>query len=137
MASKINTDNPKHHKYVDTNKYERKKNNKNIKFNFISKIYDVAVLVKTLIIVTGWFGSSRIVGMSRYKIYRIYSDTDRSPNYHSHYRSRYNYNINNINDKIGKGLIIWNDCNHKTFRVKKKNNFISNHMGKPTIFKFK
>lgn len=126
MASKINTDNPKHHKYVDTNKYERKKNNKSIKFNFISKIYDVTVLIKTAIIGMGWLRTSR-----------IYSDTYRTPNYHSHYRYNYN-NTGNINDKIGKGLIIWNDCNHKTFRVKKKNGFVRKHyIGNPTIFKFK
>lgn len=125
MASKINTDNPKHHKYVDTNKYERKKNNKLIKFNFISKIYDVTVLVRTI-----------IIGISFYKTSRIYSKTDRTPNYHSSYR--FNSDINSMRDKVGKGhLVIWNDCNHKTFRIKKKNNFISNHIGKPTIFKFK
>lgn len=136
MASKINTDNPKHHKYVDTNKYERKKNNKSINFNFISKIYDVTVLVKTLIDRTGCVISSRMVGMSRYKTYRIYSDTYRTPNYHSSYH--FNSNTNNISDRVGKGLIVWNDCNHKTFRVKKKNSFISKYYrGKPTIFKFK
>ena len=136
MASKINTDNPKHHKYVDTNKYERKKNNKSINFNFISKIYDVTVLVKTLIVGINWFRTSRMVGISRYKIYRIYSDTYRTPNYHSSYH--FNSNTNNISDRVGKGLIVWNDCNHKTFRVKKKNSFISKYYrGKPTIFKFK
>jgi len=125
MASKINTNNPKHHKYVDTNKYERKKNNKSINFNFISKIYDVAVLVKTVIIGMGWFRSSR-----------IYSDTYRTPNYHSSYR--FNGDINSLRDRVTKGrLVIWNDCNHKTFRVKKKNSFINNYIGKPTIFKFK
>lgn len=126
MASKINTDNPKHHKYVDTNKYERKKNNKNIKFDFICKIYDVAVLVKSVIVGMGWLRTSH-----------IYSDTYRTPNYHSHHHS-YNYNTNNINNRIGKGLIIWNDCNHKTFKVKKKNDFVRNRYNdKPTIFKFK
>lgn len=126
MASKINTDNPKHHKYVDTNKYERKKNNNIINFNFISKIYDVSVLVKTIIVGITWLKTSR-----------IYSNTYRSPNYHSHYH--YNYNTNSIKNRVGKGcLVIWNDCNHKTFRVKKKNGFISKYyMGKPTIFKFK
>lgn len=121
MASKIITDNPKHHKYVDTNKYERKKNN-----NFISKIYDVSVLVKTIIFGMGWLRTSR-----------IYSNTYRSPNYHSHHH--YNYNcINSIKNRVGKGcLVIWNDCNHRTFRIKRKNNFISNYIGKPTIFKFK
>ena len=125
MASKIITDNPKHHKYVDTNKYERKKNNKSINFNFISKIYDVTVLVKTVIVAMGWLRTSR-----------IYSNTYRSPNYHSSYH--FNSNTNSISDRVGKGLIIWNDCNHRTFRVKKKNGFISKYYrGKPTIFKFK
>ena len=126
MASKINTDNPKHHKYVDTNKYERKKNDKNIKFDFIHKVYDVTVLIKTAIIGMGWFRTSR-----------IYSDTYRVPNYHSSYR--FNDDINSIRDRVGKGcLVIWNDCNHKTFRIKKKNNFIKKYYNsKPTIFKFK
>lgn len=126
MASKIITDNPKHHKYVDTNKYERKKNNKSINFNFISKIYDVTVLIKTAIIGMGWFHTSH-----------IYSNTYRSPNYHSHHH--YNYNTNTINNRVGKGcLVIWNDCNHRTFRVKKKNGFIKKYYAtKPTIFKFK
>lgn len=125
MASKIITDNPKHHKYVDTNKYERKKNNKNIKFEFIHKIYDVTVLIKTVIIGMGWLRTSR-----------IYSDTYRNPNYHSQHR--YNYCTNNISNIVGKGLIIWNDCNHKTFIVKKKNGFMKNrYSNKPTIFKFK
>lgn len=127
MASKINTDNPKHHKYVDTNKHERKKDNKSINFNFIHKIYDVTVLVKTVIVAMGWFRTSH-----------IYSNTYRSPNYHSSYR--FNSDINNIREKVGKGsLVIWNDCNHRTFRIKKKNDFIRNRYNnnKPTIFKFK
>lgn len=126
MASKIHTDNPKHHKYVDTNKYERKKSDKNIKFDFIHKIYDVTVLIKTTIIGMGWLRTSR-----------IYSDTYRTPNYHSSYR--FNSDINSIRDRVGKGcLVIWNDCNHKTFRIKKKNNFIKKYYSsKPTIFKFK
>lgn len=126
MASKINTDNHKHHKYVDTNKYERKKNDKNIKFDFIHKVYDVTVLIKTAIIGMGWFRTSR-----------IYSDTYRTPNYGSSYH--FNDNTNSLMDRVGKGsLVIWNDCNHKTFRIKKKNNFIKKYYGsKPTIFKFK
>lgn len=126
MASKINTDNPKHHKYVDTNKYERKKNNKNIKFEFIHKIYDVTVLIKTAIIGMGWLRTSR-----------IYSDTYRTPNYHSSYR--FNSGINDLRDRVGKGcLVIWDDCNHKTFRIKKKNGFIKKYYAtKPTTFKFK
>lgn len=125
MANKINTDNPKHHKYVDTNKYERKKNDKNIKFDFIHKVYDVTVLIKTAIIGMGWFRTSR-----------IYSDTYRVPNYHSYHHCNYNYNT--ISGRVGKGLIIWNDCNHKTFIVKKKNGFMKNrYNNKLIIFKFK
>lgn len=134
MASKINTDNPKHHKYVDTNKYERKKNKKNIKFDFIHKIYDVSVLVRTIIESVQSYKTSYLF----YKITHVYSNTYKSPNYHSHHH--YNYNCtNSIKDRVGKGcLVIWNDCNHRTFRVKKRNNFISKYyMGKPTIFKFK
>jgi len=41
MASKINTDDPKHHKYVTVNKYERKKTRIKIIFSHINKIYNV------------------------------------------------------------------------------------------------
>lgn len=41
MASKIITDNPKHHKYVTVNKLERKKKKINIIFNHINKIYNI------------------------------------------------------------------------------------------------
>ena len=97
MASKIHTDNPKHHKYTTVNKKERKKNKINIIFNHITKIYNVFYQH-----ITEWW---LLMSYNRH-----YKDTNH-PIYHG----------------VKHCIIIYDDCNHKTFRVynKKKHKFIN------------
>lgn len=95
MASKIHTDNPKHHKYVTTNKHERKKNKLNIIFTNINNVY--------------------------YTIYEVIDDW-----WSRHFRITYS-NPHPIYHNTKNYKIIYDDCNHKTFRVynKKKHKFIN------------
>ena len=80
MTSKIITDNPKHHKYVTVNKYERKKNKININFNFINKLYDTTVLIAEFVYNYCYHYFATTCVRTKY----------RTPNHHSH--SRINYN---------------------------------------------
>ena len=96
MASKIITDNPKHHKYVTVNKYERKKLIKNIIFNFINKIYNTYYLIR------------KISCSYKYYCYR-------------HCNTNAPYLGNNA---IKNTKIIYDDCNHKSYRVIKNGKFI-------------
>ena len=97
MASKIHTDNPKHHKYVTTNKKERKKNKINIVFNHINKIYNLIyehITNQWLLI------------------------------YHNKY---FREGKQSIYHGVKGCKIIYDDCNHKTYRVYniKKHKFIN------------
>lgn len=113
MASKIVTDDPKHHKYIVVNKLERKKKKININFNSINKLYDTTVLIVEFI----------------YDYYYRYFATTcvrtkyRTPNYHSHNRINYN-NIHPIYHGVKDCKIVYDDCNHKTYRVIKNGKFI-------------
>lgn len=91
MASKIITDNPKHHKYVIVNKYERKKLIKNIIFNFVNKVYNTYYLIRKI----------------------TYS--------YKNYGTDAPYLGNNA---IKNTKIIYDDCNHKSYRVIKNGKFI-------------
>lgn len=98
MASKIHTNNPKHHKYVTTNKKERKKNKINIVFNHINKIY-----------------------------YTIYEVIDNWQN--RHFRTTCS-NSQPLYHGVKGCKIIYDDCNHKTYRVIKNNKFIEDNRKK-------
>ncbi|MBP3201310.1 MAG: hypothetical protein J6M39_06645 [Lachnospiraceae bacterium] len=93
MASKIHTDNPKHHKYITVNKKERKKNTINVIFNHITKIYNCIYNI-----IDDWYNI-------KFKIYGEH------PIYHG----------------TKDCIIIYDDCNHKTYRVynKKTHKFIN------------
>ena len=95
MASKIITDNPKHHKYITVNKYERKKNKINVIFNHINKIY--------------------------YTIYETIDDW-----WNRHFRTS-SPGTHPIYHGIKGYKIIYDDCNHTTYRVynKKTHKFIN------------
>ncbi len=89
MASKIHTDNPKHHKYVVVNKKERKKDQKTVlpRLSFLVRVFK-------FIPEDGWWAK----------------------NFHYHFRR--NHNIKHYHLK--GTLIVWDDCNHKSYRVLKK-----------------
>lgn len=112
MASKINTDNPKHHKYVDVNKNERKKEKRrnisnNINFHFINSF-----IYKYII-------NSIIDIFSKYRCYKFIDN----------YKKPY---FNTKNCKI-----IFDDCNHNTYRIIKNGKMIKQYLGKDRHFKFK
>lgn len=125
MASKINTDNPKHHKYIDVNKHERKKFINNIIFNCFTKLYDITVLVRERLINYGFYNS------------KIITTKFRVPNYHSSYRS-YLIDREYHSEHIGqKGcVIIYDDCNHRKYRVVKDGKYIkTSYYGNTKHFK--
>lgn len=95
MASKIITDNPKHHKYVTVNKYERKKKKIIVIFNHINKIYNVLYQH-----ITEWW---LLVAYKNYWKHTNY------PTYHN----------------LKGCKIIYDDCNHLTYRVIKNGKFIT------------
>lgn len=94
MASKIITDNPKHHKYVTVNKYKRKKKKINIVFNHIHKAYNL--LYKHI---TEWY-----------------------------FLISYNNHLRNGEQSLYHGIkgckIIYDDCNHTSYRVIKNSKYI-------------
>lgn len=105
MASKIITDNPKHHKYVTVNKYERKKKKINIIFNHINKIYNIFYEH-----ITEWW-------LLRYN--NSHWGNGEQPLYHG----------------VKRCKIIYNDCNHTRYRVIKNGKFITEkHSCKPKTF---
>ena len=83
MASKVHTDNPKHHAYVVVNKRERKKARRKPIFRILLSLSN-----------------------------EVYYLIDKMGcTWRGHYDSYASY--------IPKGtLIIWDDCNHKTYRKK-------------------
>lgn len=96
MASKIHTDNPKHHKYVVVNKRERKKEQRRVHPR-------LSLLVRA------------------FEFVRIEGWCDK--NFHYHFRRNYNIKPYHL-----KGtLIVWDDCNHQTYRVLKKRKFGTFH----------
>ncbi len=108
MASKINTDNPKHHKYVDVNKYERKKIIKkkyNIIYNFINNVYNYITSVHNL----GYYLS-----------YVTYSLKYAS----NHFNYKYVDDYENPYFNKKKCIVVYDDCNHKTYRVIKNGKFV-------------
>jgi hypothetical protein len=125
MASKIHTDNPKHHKYVTTNKQERKKFINNIIFNCFTKLYDITVLVRERIISYGWNTTEKII--SKFRV----------PNYHSSYRSCLidrEYHSEHIGQK--GCVIVYDDCNHRKYRVVKDGKYIkTSYYGNTKHFK--
>ncbi len=128
MASKIHTDNPKHHKYVTTNKQERKKNIiNNINYNNINIINFKSFLQVLETVVISCQYSYRY-------IYRKFGFTQGThtnylePNYHSTYGHNEGFHsAYHGPNALKRNIIIYDDCNHKTFRVynKKKHKFIS------------
>ena len=94
MASKIITDDPKHHKFVTVNKYERKKKKKIIIFNHIHKAYTLLYNHITEL----W----RLISCNSHWKY------GEQPPYHG----------------VKGCKIIYDDCNHKTYRVIKNGKFI-------------
>lgn len=111
MASKINTDNPKHHKYVDVNKHERKKFINNIIFNCFTKLYDITILVREKI-----------------------TNKFRIPNYNSSHRFYTEYHSEHIGQK--GCVIIYDDCNHRNYRVIKDGKYIkTSYYGNTKHFK--
>ncbi len=128
MASKIHTNNPKHHKYVTTNKQERKKNTiNNINYNNINVINFksfLQVLETVIIYCTYKYRYS-------YRKYRTIQGTHTNylkPNYHSTYGHNEGIHSAYHGPNAIKGTrIIYDDCNHKSFRVynKKKHKFIN------------
>ena len=129
MASKINTDNPKHHKYVTVNKQERKKNNiDNINYNKINIINFKSFLQILESVIISCQYSYRYI----YQKFGFTQGTHTNylePNYHATYshiegNDSFCHGANSIKGTV----IIYDDCNHKSFRVynKKKHKFISN-----------
>ena len=102
MASKINTDNPRHHKYITVNKQERKKN-----IIFVNYFNNIIINIFNLI-------SLNLV----YKYDRAITN----------FNNRYlNYNKDNDHKPymVDKGCnIVFDDCNHNTYRVIKNGKFI-------------
>ena len=94
MASKIITDDPNHHKYVTVNKKERKKKKIILIFNHIHKAY--TLLYKHI---TEWWPLI---------FYNSHWRNDEQPLYHG----------------VKGCKIIYDDCNHKTYRVIKNGKFI-------------
>lgn len=105
MASKINTDNPKHHKYTTVNKQERKK-----KIIFINYFNYIIINIFNLL-------NSNLV----YNYDRAISNFE--TNYLSH-RSKYNEHKPYMTDKGCN--IVFDDCNHNSYRVIKNGKFIKN-----------
>lgn len=92
MASKIITDDPKHHKYVTVNKYKRKKKKINIVFNHINNIY--------------------------YTIYEVIDNW-----WNRHFRTTYS-NSQPLYHGVKGCKIIYDDCNHTSYRVIKNGKYI-------------
>lgn len=89
MASKIHTDDPHHHKYVTVNKRERKKHVKR-PVNLLSLLFE------------RWLHKPVAHRLAPYWYHRSYRYRSDHRPYHT------------------KGtIIVWDDCNHKTFRVLK------------------
>ena len=128
MASKINTDNPKHHKYISVNKQERKKTTiDNINYNKINILNFKSFLLVLEAVVISCQYSYRYL-YKKFGFTQGKHTNQLEPNYHSTYG--HNKGTNSIYHGIGapKGTcIIYDDCNHKSFRVynKKKHKFIS------------
>lgn len=108
MASKIHTDNPKHHKYVDVNKNERKKEKRRNIYNSINFHFINSFIYKYVV-------------NSIIDIFHIYYKFD-------------NYKKPYFNSK--KCRIIFDDCNHNTYRVIKNGKMIKSYW-KDRHFKFK
>lgn len=128
MASKIHTNNPKHHKYVTTNKYKRKKNTiNNINYNNINVINFKSFLQVLEAVIIYYTYRYRY----NYREYIIIQGTHTNylePNYHSTYGHNEGIHSAYHGRNTLKGiLIIYDDCNHKSFRVynKKKHKFIN------------
>ena len=94
MASKIITDDPNHHKYVVVNKKERKKKKITPIFNHIYKIYTLA--------------------------YNHITELLCLISHNNHYR----YNEQPPYHGVKGCKIVYDDCNHKTYRVIKNGKFI-------------
>lgn len=86
MASKIHTDNPKHHKYVTVNKKERKKQ----RSGFFPRL---SFLVKAV---------EYVLSEDRWSV--------------SLHRFHFHIKPNNRKGTV----VVFDDCNHKTYRVLKK-----------------
>ncbi len=105
MASKIHTDNPKHHKYITVNKYEKKKKKIIVIFNHINKIYNVFYQH-----ITEWWL------LMSYNSHWKHTD---HPPYHG----------------VKGCKIIYDNCNHTTYRVIKNGKFITErHSFMPKTF---
>lgn len=106
MASKIHTDNPKHHKYTSVNKYERKKisaKRYNNIYNFIDNSNSYSICNFSI----SYYIRQIVYGLK-----------------HCALRFKYltDYNRPYFNQKGCK--IIFDDCNHKTYRVIKDGKYI-------------
>lgn len=121
MASKINTDNPNHHKYTCVNKQERKKKIVNtIDYNNIkvNNLKSFLFILQASIIEN--FNS--IFGIAIIK-----DNNYRKPNYHSSYGSYEGIHSSYHGPNAPKGtVVVYDDCNHKSFRVIKDGKYIKN-----------
>lgn len=136
MASKIHTDNPKHHKYVTTNKKERKKNNIfNISYNNIN----VNNLKNFLLTLEAVIIDNFTYTFYKYYIYKINKGIHtiyKKPNYHATYHNSPGMNPSYHGKNAPKGSnIIYNDCNHKTFRVTINRKYVKDRDGSIKTFK--
>ena len=99
--------NPNHHKYTSTNKYQRKKEQ--------SKNINVLVIFK-----------NKQSTFNDIENFRNLYDYDEIYFRHHHYNSNYNENkyLNSPGCKI-----VWDDVNHTSYRVIKNGKFIREYLG--------
>lgn len=126
MASKIHTNNPKHHKYISVNKQERKKVTiNNINYNKINILnFKSFLLILEAVVINCQYSYRylyRKLGFTQGK-----HTSQLEPNYHSAYHNEGVHSIYH-GTKAPKGTrIVYNDCNHKTFRVIRNGKYIKN-----------
>lgn len=105
-------DNPKHHKYVTVNKYERKKLIKFIKPYLINeKWFKCLKPILTIYDYLNYYYCNNKLKYAYIKLKGGYRDYYRQPYYHNYqFRSH---------------KLVWDDCNHTTCRIlhKKYNKF--------------
>ena len=136
MASKIHTDNPKHHKYISVNKQERKKTTvDNINYNKINILNFKSFLSVLEAVVISCQYSYRYL----YKKFGFTQGTHTNqlePNYHAAFHNEGIHSPYHGVEAPKGTRIVYNDCNHKTFRVIRNGKYIRRKFDRnPTIFK--
>lgn len=115
MVSKIHTNNPKHHKYVTTNKYERKKN---------FKTYNDSIDIVTTNNRNYFTYNTLCNFINRIKFLF----------YHTYHKIKYFNGLNIFINKPGC-KIIYVDCNHTKYQVIKNGKYIKDKQGNIKTFK--